>query len=109
MRWSEEVDLLQEEMRRVLQFFDWQATWWGGQKERRLAELPEEQEGLRAYAARQGSLRREFCQHFNRLWEPYLSQTATASGLSPPLSNPPPNLNNLAELPDLSAPLRPTL
>ncbi|KAG2028626.1 hypothetical protein BDR03DRAFT_818726, partial [Suillus americanus] len=28
LRWAEEVDLLQEEMRRVLQFFNWQANWW---------------------------------------------------------------------------------
>ena len=28
MRWSEEVLLLREEMRRVLVFLEWQATWW---------------------------------------------------------------------------------
>ena len=27
-RWHEEVQLLQEEMRRVLVFFEWKATWW---------------------------------------------------------------------------------
>jgi hypothetical protein len=38
MHWSEEVELLQEEMRRVLQFFGWQATWWDSQREHRFIE-----------------------------------------------------------------------
>jgi hypothetical protein len=38
MHWSEEVELLQEEMQRVLQFFGWQATWWDSQKEHRFIE-----------------------------------------------------------------------
>ncbi|KAG2750254.1 hypothetical protein P692DRAFT_20421062 [Suillus brevipes Sb2] len=28
MRWAEEVELLHEEMRRVLQFLRWHAAWW---------------------------------------------------------------------------------
>ncbi|KAL0952230.1 hypothetical protein HGRIS_006520 [Hohenbuehelia grisea] len=28
MRWSEEAELLQEEMCRVSRFFDWHAGWW---------------------------------------------------------------------------------
>jgi hypothetical protein len=28
MRWQEEVELLQEEMRRTLQYLEWQAVWW---------------------------------------------------------------------------------
>ncbi|KAJ7683938.1 hypothetical protein B0H14DRAFT_2422270, partial [Mycena olivaceomarginata] len=31
MRYAEEVDLLEEEMRRVLQFFEWRADWWRSQ------------------------------------------------------------------------------
>jgi hypothetical protein len=31
MRYAEEVDLLEEEMRRVLQFFEWRADWWRAQ------------------------------------------------------------------------------
>ncbi|KIK34019.1 hypothetical protein CY34DRAFT_18005 [Suillus luteus UH-Slu-Lm8-n1] len=33
MCWEEEVELLQEEMQRVLQFFDWQANWWDEQQD----------------------------------------------------------------------------
>ncbi|OAX31006.1 hypothetical protein K503DRAFT_704426, partial [Rhizopogon vinicolor AM-OR11-026] len=105
MRWSEEVELLQEEMRRVLQFFGWQATWWDSQKERRFIEPTEERDGLRAYAARQASLRHDLRQNFSRLWKPYLPQTATVPGLS----NSPFDLDGLAELPDLSAPPQPIL
>jgi len=105
MRWSEEVELLQEEMRRVLQFFGWQAMWWDSQKERRFIEPIEERDGLRAYAARQASLRHDLRQNFSRLWKHYLPQTAMVPGLS----NPPSNLDGLAELPDLSAPVQPIL
>ncbi|RDX44815.1 hypothetical protein OH76DRAFT_1328515, partial [Lentinus brumalis] len=27
-RWTEECELLQEEMRRVLQYHEWRADWW---------------------------------------------------------------------------------
>ncbi|KAG2030597.1 hypothetical protein BDR03DRAFT_1016987 [Suillus americanus] len=38
MRWAEEVELLQEEMCRVLQFFWWQATWWDERGHQRVEE-----------------------------------------------------------------------
>jgi hypothetical protein len=31
LRYAEEVDLLEEEMRRVLQFLEWRASWWRAQ------------------------------------------------------------------------------
>ncbi|KAF9490476.1 hypothetical protein BDN71DRAFT_1523131 [Pleurotus eryngii] len=56
LRWTEEVQLLKEEMRRVLAFLRWQAEWWEGKVcddesvPRVLAE------GLTAYARRQASI-----------------------------------------------------
>ncbi|KIK33973.1 hypothetical protein CY34DRAFT_98753 [Suillus luteus UH-Slu-Lm8-n1] len=50
LRWSEEVELLKEEMRRVLQFFAWQAAWWEEQGNRRVGECTAHIEGLQAYA-----------------------------------------------------------
>ncbi|KAG2341246.1 hypothetical protein BDR05DRAFT_977033 [Suillus weaverae] len=38
MRWAEEVKLLQEEMCCVLQFFQWQATWWDERGHQRVEE-----------------------------------------------------------------------
>ncbi|KAF7426460.1 hypothetical protein PC9H_008829 [Pleurotus ostreatus] len=71
MRWSEEVDLLKEEMRRVLQFMEWQASEW----EKR-AESTEStgsaagdiQRGAAAYAKRQASIRRSLTAEFRRMW-----------------------------------------
>ncbi|KAJ7271751.1 hypothetical protein C8J57DRAFT_1226330 [Mycena rebaudengoi] len=40
LQWSEEVDLLEEEMRRITQFLFWHASWWEGQRDRR-AEVNE--------------------------------------------------------------------
>ncbi|KAG1772260.1 hypothetical protein EV702DRAFT_1181338 [Suillus placidus] len=39
-----------EEMRRVLQFFAWQAAWWEDQGKRRVGEYVAHAEGLQAYA-----------------------------------------------------------
>ncbi|KAG1805426.1 hypothetical protein EV424DRAFT_1544391 [Suillus variegatus] len=41
MRWA-------EEMRRVLQFFDWQANWWDEQQDRLICETAAQCEGLSA-------------------------------------------------------------
>ncbi|KAG2095920.1 uncharacterized protein F5147DRAFT_584384 [Suillus discolor] len=55
-RWSEEVELLLEEMRRVVVFLKWQAEWWSGRANTRALE-PADEEGAVAYAYRQAALR----------------------------------------------------
>ncbi|KAG2135246.1 hypothetical protein DEU56DRAFT_981136 [Suillus clintonianus] len=67
-RWEEEVQLLREEMRRVLAFFEWQAVWWDTQGSRRTFGSPESAEGAVAYAHRQASLRRSLAFHFRSIW-----------------------------------------
>ncbi|KAG1855838.1 hypothetical protein C8R48DRAFT_749263 [Suillus tomentosus] len=71
-RWSEEVELLLEEMRRVLAFLRWQGSWW---KEcitlRTLNSVPA-QEGLSAYACRQSALCVLLIAKFQRLWSDVL-------------------------------------
>ncbi|KAH7905933.1 hypothetical protein BJ138DRAFT_1017003 [Hygrophoropsis aurantiaca] len=69
MRWSEEVDLLQEEMRRVLQYFAWHATWWEEQGHSRSDGDSELLEGRSAYAARQADLRRSLSGLFGAMWD----------------------------------------
>ncbi|KAG2093727.1 uncharacterized protein F5147DRAFT_747879 [Suillus discolor] len=49
-RWSEEVELLLKEMRRVIAFLRWQAEWWSERHSSQVPESPAEQEGLAAYA-----------------------------------------------------------
>ncbi|KAG2096706.1 uncharacterized protein F5147DRAFT_747542 [Suillus discolor] len=68
-RWEEEVQLLNEERRRVLAFFEWQALWWEAQSSQRAFGSPEAAEGTAAYAHRQASLRRRLASHFKLMWE----------------------------------------
>ena len=57
MRFSEEVQLLLEEMCRVRQFLEWQESWWRAKAEQKNARSIIQNEGLRAYALRQATLR----------------------------------------------------
>ncbi|KAJ7093352.1 hypothetical protein B0H15DRAFT_947488 [Mycena belliarum] len=67
-RWREEVDLLEEEMRRILAFLSWRAGWWRSQVGRKgLLEGPQLQ-GETAYALRQAALQVELRARFLREW-----------------------------------------
>jgi hypothetical protein len=72
MRYAEEVQLLQEEMRRVLEFLRWQANWWReqGKRRSRASTTPnsEEAEGFLAYAELQAALRQLLCEQFEHTW-----------------------------------------
>lgn len=68
MRWSEEVLLLREEMRRVLAFFRWHADWWGNLAEHGDGLSPEDREGVAAYARKQANVRRLMGRSFDHLW-----------------------------------------
>ncbi|OJT08336.1 hypothetical protein TRAPUB_763 [Trametes pubescens] len=64
-RWSEEVELLQEEMRRVVAYHDWAAQQWRDRVDKLENDNPAYREGANAYALRQTSIResiRNFCQ-----------------------------------------------
>lgn len=98
-RWSEEVSLLIEEMRRVIEFFKWQADWW---KSRGFGHVfsaigEADSEGFFAYAERQSHLRLALMDHFKRLWSDVPSlvhseaaDLCTASDTSPSILGPPP-------------------
>lgn len=89
MRWSEEVLLLREEMRRTLTFLEWHATWWEmrgslhtnwwEEQDKSLTPLQndpaglrrpqrEDAEGIAAYAHKQAHVRRAIRASFNHLW-----------------------------------------
>ncbi|KAJ6587763.1 hypothetical protein B0H10DRAFT_2233949 [Mycena sp. CBHHK59/15] len=70
-RWHEEVDLLEEEMRRVLQFLTWQSGWWLEQVGRRdeIEGNAIMREGHAAYAHRQSAQQEALCQRFRDMWE----------------------------------------
>jgi hypothetical protein len=55
-RWTEDVKLLVDEMRRVIEFEEWRAGWWRKQAHRQLVVSEHIQHGLVAYAERQAAL-----------------------------------------------------
>jgi hypothetical protein len=65
-RWEEEVILLDEEMRRVLQFCRWKADWWVAQVPQRVIDDNDNlAAGLVAYASEQAYLEK----HIHDTWE----------------------------------------
>ncbi|KAJ7774635.1 hypothetical protein DFH07DRAFT_732672 [Mycena maculata] len=68
-RWEEEVELLREEMRRVLRFLRWRAIWWEMRRGLRPGVAPDVASGLQAYAARQAVIHREIGCRFKRMWD----------------------------------------
>ena len=72
MRWSEEVLLLQEEIKRVLEYMSWFSNWWtshAAPPSESTAHDPFLSEGLSAYAAKQADLRLLLHNHFEMLWK----------------------------------------
>jgi hypothetical protein len=66
MRWSEEVLLLREEMRRVLAFLQWNAEWWEEWQDG--GSGTEHKEGAVAYARKQANIRRSIRVAFKDMW-----------------------------------------
>ncbi|KIL54859.1 hypothetical protein M378DRAFT_91785, partial [Amanita muscaria Koide BX008] len=84
LRWSEEISLLKEEMRRVLAYCSWYGQWWLDQANRYQVEKRDPlSEGLSAYALRQANIRIAMKEHFTQLWLETPSQVHTQEdGLS---------------------------
>jgi hypothetical protein len=71
-RWSEEVLLLAEEMRRVICFLDWKASWWVMQAAAR-TDLPQDiKDGIIAYVSKQAHINRSLAKDFAVRWRPIL-------------------------------------
>ncbi|KAK7031679.1 CxC2 domain-containing protein [Favolaschia claudopus] len=78
-RWVEEVELLREEMRRVLRFLAWRAGWW---EERAVLERGVREEinaGVKAYAARQAAMARQIARRFKSAWDTSASEAVRAA------------------------------
>lgn len=72
-RWTEETILLQEEMRRVIAFFEWKAQWWRNQAQKRTASSSLVS-GLVAYAEKQAWILEKRAQYFAAKWIPLLKK-----------------------------------
>jgi hypothetical protein len=73
-RWREELELVQEEMRRVLSYFTWHAQWWQNQIDRRQDAEPSLQQALDAHARRQYAIYFDRVVLFASTWIPELSR-----------------------------------
>lgn len=74
--------MLQEEMRRVKEFFSWEEWQWMA---RAMAIMPETEsvlaEGQRAYALRQGLIRAQLRAHCETVWKDVPGEMAKGPGL----------------------------
>jgi hypothetical protein len=68
MRYAEEIDLVEEEMRRVLQFLRWRRDWWKARAELRIQVDGAFQEGQAAYAKKQAGYMHRLRERFKHLW-----------------------------------------
>ncbi|KAK7691702.1 hypothetical protein QCA50_005102 [Cerrena zonata] len=73
-RWAEEVRLLQEEMRRVLEYFEWKARWWRMKKTDRADVDIGVQRGLLAYAEKQATIFDKLGKKFALQWSAVLTK-----------------------------------
>jgi hypothetical protein len=68
-RWNEEVQLVGEEMRRVVAFLEWKAVWWTEAGCRDLDVKSDIADGIRAYAAKQADIHRALACSFKTRWK----------------------------------------
>jgi hypothetical protein len=72
-RWEEEVILLREEMRRVVQFLEWRSSDWFAKADSRTGAVTSSvRAGLSAYANKQGSVFHNITVRFTQRWRPVL-------------------------------------
>ena len=72
MRWEEEYLLVQEEMRRVIAWFEWKAAWWERQASLRQQVDSGILSGLGAYAHKQADIQRRLAEGCAGDWLPAL-------------------------------------
>lgn len=71
-RFDEEVLLVQEEMRRVLEHHLWKGRWWRSQIGNRVEVNDAYRLGLQCYAEKQAKLWEKLATKCVRLWRPFL-------------------------------------
>lgn len=90
-RWEEEVVLLDEEMRRVLEYCSWKADWWTVMAGRAQGVESALAEGMTAYAAQQADQERRMAENFAAKWvvvrdnARYLIDRVQGTSSAPPL------------------------
>ena len=82
-QWKEELQIIQEEMRRVLAFLEWRSAWWLEQAHRRQSLEPSLQSGVAAYAHKQACLCLRMAARCAVYWLPIMKK----HGISPTWSS----------------------
>ncbi|PPQ80537.1 hypothetical protein CVT24_002657 [Panaeolus cyanescens] len=95
-RWEEEVQLLLEEMRRVVDYLTWKSAWWEKQASRRPDADEAVKAGLSSYAHKQASFHRLLAQSCQLYW----TKEVTKLGLTVPFDNELEDSEHDAELSD---------
>jgi hypothetical protein len=72
MRWKEEVEIVQEEMRRVIVYHRWKAGWWQRQSVRRISGDSDIRNGLVGYAHKQAAICMRMAEQCVTAWLPHL-------------------------------------
>jgi hypothetical protein len=80
MRWQEEYLILQEEMRRVIVWFEWRASWWEQQATRRVNAKPDILGGISAYTYKQANLMHCMARCCADHWLPFLASKDITPG-----------------------------
>ena len=70
MQWGEEVVLISEEMRRVIQYLDWKSGWWMNLICGCSDAKKDVHRGQAAYANKQGAMYRKMAHSFAEKWYP---------------------------------------
>ncbi|KAJ7022478.1 hypothetical protein C8F04DRAFT_971465 [Mycena alexandri] len=94
-RWEEEVQLLREEMRRVIRYLAWEVKTWEARAagaEVRTDVTEDARSGLRGYALAQSALHRKLSDHFRMEWSMNVNEATTQL-----TSDVVPDLNSLFE------------
>ena len=73
-RWWEEIQLLNEEMRRTICYLDWKANWWVLRRRLQGDTTSEVKHGLGAYVAKQADLNCRLARSFASRWYPLLTK-----------------------------------
>ncbi|KAG6824857.1 hypothetical protein H0H92_005595, partial [Tricholoma furcatifolium] len=68
-RWKEEICLVEEEMRHVLEYGQWKAAWWKEQGRKRVGSSTVLAEGLLAYATEQANIEEARVQACELRWK----------------------------------------
>ncbi|KAJ7236979.1 hypothetical protein C8J57DRAFT_1087843, partial [Mycena rebaudengoi] len=85
LRWEEEVMLLREEMRRVMQYLEWQAGWWKERENSRPEATRELRAGIKPFALKQATFHLHIAAHFRKP----LERTSSGGGMQSAASDTP--------------------